>query len=231
MNISSSPDNNPPVVDSDASGANVISRDAFDEGSSEENTRPQSNTTNVASMSPDSNTTLSEEERQLLAISNYSWDWIAGEYIASSQDIMDRFGQQNFTRLEPIEPGAEPFYLSDEVSVNVDRSTDAEAEVIDIETPVDAPTVNDDEEQEEEPQDDSDQQEDNSDGGSGDDDVQPEESDDEVDSSDEGSESNSTSTNSTSSNSTSTLDESSDGGSGNETSSDGLSIETSISIG
>lgn len=30
MNVSSSPDNNPPVVDSDASGANVISRDAFD---------------------------------------------------------------------------------------------------------------------------------------------------------------------------------------------------------
>lgn len=95
-------DNNAPVI-SDAGSAGAVSRDVFDEGSG------------VASTQPESNSTLSEEEKQLLAISDFPWNSIAGKYI-SSQDILDRFSQP-----KPVQPEPEPLFLNDEILVDIDR--------------------------------------------------------------------------------------------------------------
>jgi hypothetical protein len=223
MNFDSSPGSNPSTIDGGAGGADVISRDAFDEESDGEGPPPQSGTeSNVASAPPERGPTLTEEQRRLLAMSNYSWDSIAVRYISSSQDIMDLFGQQNFTQQKPAEPGAEPLFLSDRIAVDVDRNRN-EGEIIDIETPVDSPTVNaEEDEQEEEPQDDQ-QEEENSDSGQGSEDDQPEETEEEGDS---GSGSNSTGTNSTSSEGSSDSS-----GSGDGSSDEDSGIGASISIG
>jgi hypothetical protein len=220
LNSNSPAGDNTPVIDSDAGGAEVLPKDEFDEDSGRESA-PQSGADTNAVSAPEQSTTLSPEERRLLAMRNFSWDSIAVQYIASSQDITDKFDQQNFTRQKPAQPGAEPLFLSDRISADVDR--DREDRVIDIDTPIDTPAADEEEqpeeeeEQDEEPRDEEDQQEeeDNSDGGSGSDDDQ---------SGDSGSGSNSTNTNSTS-----TEDSGSDGES--DTSGDDSGIGASISIG
>jgi hypothetical protein len=212
LNSSSPAGDNPPIVDSDAGGAEVLPREAFDEDSSRANT-PQSGADTNSASAPGQSATLSPEERRLLAMRNFSWDSIAVQYIASSQDVTAKFDQQNFTRQKPAQPGAEPLFLSDRVSVDVDRERESEDRVIDIDTPIDTPAADEEEqpEQEEEPQ----EEEDNSDSGSGSDDDQ---------SGDSGSGSNSTDTNSTS-----TEDSGSDGES--DSSGDDSGIGVSVSIG
>lgn len=219
LNFTSATDNNAPVIDSDTGDAGVLSRDAFDEGSSEEGAPQSDADSSVASAPPQRSATLSEDERRLLAMSDFSWDSIAVEYIASSQDITDKFDQQNFTRQKPAQPGTEMVLLSDRISVDVDRDRDRERDddSIDIETPIDQPPVEDDEEQQDEPQYNTGQQ---------DDDETEEESDNEGDS---GSGSNSTGTNSTSTQDSSESSDEGDGGS--DTSGDSLDVEASISLG
>jgi hypothetical protein len=126
----------------------------------------------LASLPAESGPALSEDQRQLLAMSNFSWDSIAVKHISASQDIMDIFDQQNFTRQKPAEPGAEPFLLSDRVSVDIDRNRVVEGEIIDIETPIDTTTADADEEaqeQEEEEEAQEDVEQDDSDSGLGND--------------------------------------------------------------
>jgi hypothetical protein len=213
INSSLGPNNNGPVVDNDTGGADVISRDAFDEETDEESApstpsspsvssspppptsppspRPDAES-NVASVPRERGPTLSEDQRQLLAMSNFSWDSIAMKHISASQDIMNMFDQQNFTRQRPVEPGAEPFFLSDRVSGDVERNRVVVSEITDIETSIDTTAVDADEEEQEE-------EEDNSDSGPDNDEDQPEESD-EGEEEDEGEDSgsnNSTDTNTT----------------------------------
>jgi hypothetical protein len=151
MNFSSAPDNNAPVIDSNTGGAGILSRDVFDEVSGEEGvpTQPDAGS-NVSSV-------LTEEERQLLAMRNFSWDSIAGRYIVSSQDVFDKCDQQNFTRPKPVQPGAESLVLSEEILVDIDRNRDRDR------NDEQSPSIQDD--QEEEPQDDSGQQDGDATGG------------------------------------------------------------------
>ena len=219
LNSSSPAGDTAPVTDSGADGAEVLSRDVFEDSGRE---GAQSGADKSAgSAPPEQDATLSPEERRLLAMRNFSWDLIAVQYFANSQDIMEMFEQQNFTRQKPAQPEAEPLDLSDRVSVDVDRDIDSEDRVIDIDTPIDTPATNEEEQPEEEEQQDEEPEqeepqeveEDNSDSGSGSDDDQ---------SGDFGSGSNSTDTNSTSTE---------DSGSGSDSSGDDSGIEASVSIG
>jgi len=212
MNSSSIPYNNPPVANSNEGGPNVVSGDFDEQENADTSAPPESN---VAS-TPESSNTLSDEERQLLAMSNYSWDSIAVKYISSSEDNTELFGQQNFTRQKPVDPGAEPLFMSDKIFVHVDHQSTSEGEVMNIETPVDTTTADGDEEAEE-PQHDADEETNNS----GSDDERQAEP---ITGGDSGSGDNDTSTNSTS------TEGSSDSSNGNSTSDDS-GIEASISIG
>jgi hypothetical protein len=221
LNSSSPAGSTAPVIDSGADGAEVLSRDTFEDSGTESASQSGADKS-AGSAPPEQDATLSPEERRLLTMRNFSWDLIAVQYFANSQDIMEKFEQQNFTRQKPAQPEAEPLDLSDRVSVDVDRDIDREDRVIDIDTPIDTPATNEEEqpEEEEEQQDEEPEQEepqeveeDNSDSGSGSDDDQ---------SGDFGSGSNSTDTNSTSIE---------DSGSGSDSSGDDSGIEASISIG
>jgi hypothetical protein len=227
LDLNSGSDKGEPIFDSDT-GAGALSGDAFNEGSDA--------ASNLTSKPTQRSAALSEEERGLLAIGNFPWDSIAMQYVNSSQDIMDMFDQQNFTR--PPQPAREPLFLSDDIFVSVDRDGDRYNEPIETQTE----TANDDEGQEEETQDEEDQQDDSDQGESGTDSSGTGDAGDqsggsgseedsgsgnEGDSGSSDSGSNSTNTNSTSSDSGSS--DSSDGG--NSTSSDSSSVEASVSIG
>ena len=139
----------------DSGNANSLSRDLFDEGSSGDinakaSPSPTSGESAAITPSEQNSTTLSEEQRQLLAISNFHWDSIAGKYITSNKYTVDKI-QQDFTKQKPADPETEPLALSDKVVVNVDRNRDSDndmshASATDVQNQIDEPVIEDDEE-------------------------------------------------------------------------------------
>jgi hypothetical protein len=143
----------------------VTSRDSF-EGSAN---APAQDTTET--QAPESRTALTEDQRELLAMSDFTWDAVARKYV-SDQDLMNRFKEP-----ASVEPDTEPLSVSDTIIVEIsrDRSIDEaleEMELADID--IDLPIDSGDEELEEDEQpedqngdEDSDANDEGPDGGSG----------------------------------------------------------------
>lgn len=146
---------NPAAADGEAT---VTSRDVFNQGSGDD--VPDSVSLSDASRNDalpgeqEANSVTHAEQRQLLAIKNFPWSSIAVEQINSSQNIMNKFKQQDEAQQKPAQPELESLFLTDEISVDVDRDRDdnvAEddvslADVIDI-SPIDILVIDDDEQE------------------------------------------------------------------------------------
>ena len=130
-----------------------------------------------------SEVTLSEEERQLLSLSDFPWDSVDKGQLASNEEAFERF-EQTIPQNTPAEAGTEPLSLSDAVFVEVDRrdrdrgdsdrdDSDRDISIADI-IEIDLPLIDDDEESasqvEEEPKEEEDPETDQEGEGNGTDD-------------------------------------------------------------
>jgi hypothetical protein len=128
------------TVNNSNTGGAVISSDTFDEVSQfvDSNSPPETNVT----LSEEA--TLSEEERRLLAMSDFPWDSVAEHYIISNQDAMDPS-----RRPMPAQAREESLALSDDIDIDLQRVRDTNwariglelADSIDIDIPVDLTEV------------------------------------------------------------------------------------------
>jgi hypothetical protein len=131
---------------SDGTGA-AVSSDEFD--------APNADTGPAEAETPASEVTLSEEERQLLSLSDFPWDSAAKGQLASNEEAFERF-EQTIPQNVPAEAGTEPLSLSDAVLVEVDRrdrdrgdsdrdDSDRDLSIADV-IEIDLPLIGDDEE-------------------------------------------------------------------------------------
>lgn len=124
-----------PINGSNIGGA-VISSDGFDEVSPQsEDSAPPPEPSSALSRER----TLSEEEKRLLAMSDFSWNRAAELYVTSNQDVMNTPRQP-----VPVQTEAEPLALSDDVTIDIERArntnevrVDLMADTINIDIPVD----------------------------------------------------------------------------------------------
>ena len=110
VNPVSSPNNGHAASNDEAT---AISREVFDD---EENAASQSEESSSSIPTPKSISTRTEEESELLAISNYPWDSIAASYVASSKASI-----ANISTLATAQAETEPLNISDNVSEDVDH--------------------------------------------------------------------------------------------------------------
>jgi hypothetical protein len=111
----------------DSGNMNAVSRDLFDEGSSAGTTAKAAQSPASATSSgapPEHSSTLTDEQNQLLGISNFHWDSIAGKYVASNEYTVDKI--QQTIKQKPVQTGTEPLALSDKIAVNLDLNGDTE---------------------------------------------------------------------------------------------------------
>jgi hypothetical protein len=129
LNFRSTAGDRVPASSPDTRNGDVLSSDVFDKGSGDPAanalSQPSTGSSSVVNEPPERSPTLSEDEKQLMAMRDFPWDSIVGRYIASNQKIIDKVEQQNVVN-QPTQSGSEPLSLSDKIAAVVDRNTDGQ---------------------------------------------------------------------------------------------------------